>query len=458
MTIRAKLSAILLAAVAVTAGAVAASLLWLEHEAIQAQAVERIGVLADSSVSVARESLLSGDPMGMTDFLFFLRRSRSELKDIRLRRGEEWTRLRQPGEKPEKDPAHPVVLRREVEVRRPDRGRDAVGIELVFDGDELLREGRGLFKESLKTTALVFVLVLLLGIPASLWTGTRLAQSIERLGIGMERMAAGKDHRMIPSASKDEMGQLIAKFNTMARRLQELERLKKDFINSITHDLKTPLNVIESYVNLMQENPALDTESRDYLGTIRESTRGLSRFINQLLDAARIERGMLKLDRKRADVCALVRDTVKFFEVWAREGGVGLTADLPAHAIEAAVDPQRLTQVLHNLIGNAVKFTPEGGKVRVYAAPSSAGGSPAVEIGVRDTGPGIAPADQARIFKPFERMESAAEIEGTGLGMHIARTIVDLHGSRLRLESAPGEGSRFFFILPLTAPVKAGKA
>jgi Na+/proline symporter/signal transduction histidine kinase len=231
-------------------------------------------------------------------------------------------------------------------------------------------------------------------------------------------------------------------------RLQELDRMKDDFMSTVTHELRTPLTSIRSFSEILLDNPGVDAAERTrFLAIIVKETQRLSRLINQVLDLSKIESGSADWRATEVDVGQVVREAVESTSQLFREGGVAIAVsadDVPAvHA-----DRDRLMQVVINLLSNAVKYCPPGEgrvEVRISAARD------AVRVDVRDNGPGIARADQERIFEKFRGASDAADRRppGSGLGLPISRRIVEHFGGRLWVESELGRGATFSFLLPV---------
>lgn len=455
MTIQARISGVLLGAVIAAALGVAGCLLWLEGLELERQMLEKPQLILSSVPNVAKEALLFGDPMILTSHLVFLQNTHPEIAALRLRSGERWVEVRRPQARPtEGGPV--VVLSHTARVHDAAHRLREATVEMTFSRTRLESARRTLFRDSARSAGLVVALAALLGLPLSLWAGRLLTGPIGILGRGMQRIADGEKHLPLPAGGRDEMGGLIVKFNAMAEKLKEMDRMKKDFVSSVTHELKTPLGAIESFVRLLAANTSLDAAGRSQLRQIEASLQRLTSFVTQLLQAAKIERGTFDLAPKPTDIAALIRDTAIFFEPRARECGIRLSVELAPGELSAHADAERLQQVLVNLVGNAFKFTPSGGQVTVYAKRRDAGGAPALELGVIDSGIGIGEADQARLFQPFEQIDNPLAKGGTGLGLYIARMIVELHGGSLAVESAPGAGSRFYFAIPVSMAAKVG--
>jgi signal transduction histidine kinase len=248
----------------------------------------------------------------------------------------------------------------------------------------------------------------------------------------------------------DEIGRLGEGIDSMSARLDEAERLKKTFVASVTHELRSPLAAIESAVRLiLSERPDRPSSEADLLRRIQGSASRLGHFVTNLLEMAKIERGKLELHVREASLQGLLEDSVLFFEPRAREAGLHLSlAPNGSFPRTMKVDPDLVTQVLANLVSNALKFTPDGGVVEVSAHRIERDGRSWVECSVRDDGPGIPKESASRLFTPFERAANA-RAPGAGLGLAISKAIIELHGGRIGVESELGKGSRFFFLLPL---------
>jgi hypothetical protein len=232
-------------------------------------------------------------------------------------------------------------------------------------------------------------------------------------------------------------------------RLTELDRLKDEFVSTITHELRTPLTSIRAFSEILVDNPDLDADQRrGYLRIVVDETERLTRLINQVLDLSKLESGGAEWHVEPVDLGAVVTTSVQATAQLFRDRGVALEVEVPDPAPVVRADPDRLVQVLLNLLSNAVKFSPEGrGLVRVTVAASDG----RARVSVSDNGPGISPEDQAVIFERFRQGGDTRTNRpaGTGLGLPISRHIVEHLGGRLGVTSAPGRGATFDFALPL---------
>ncbi len=246
------------------------------------------------------------------------------------------------------------------------------------------------------------------------------------------------------------------------RAKEEAERMslaKSALLANMSHELVTPLNSVIGFSELLAEGAAggLNEAQAQYVGHIAASGRRLLGLVNDVLDLAKIEGGHLHLEPQAIELGALLAEIAQPLAVQAHERGIALRAEVEPGLPPVEMDPLRLRQVVLNLLGNALKFTPEGGDVTLSAAAwpgATRNGRPAVRVTVADTGIGIAPGDRERVFDAFEQLDASygRRQQGSGLGLAIARRLVELHGGRIWVDSpGPGLGSSFSFILPAAA-------
>ena len=232
-------------------------------------------------------------------------------------------------------------------------------------------------------------------------------------------------------------------------QLQELDRVKDDFMSSVTHELRTPLASIRAFSEILHDDPELELQDRRrFLGIIVNETKRLSRLVNQVLDLAKIESGHADWNPQAVDLIEVVDQALDSTVQLAAERGVEVTRAVPEHACMVTADEDRLIQVLVNLFSNAVKFTPaQVGRIRVQIS----GRGDTYQVSVSDNGPGIAAADQPMIFEKFQQASNGTDKPiGTGLGLPISRKIIEHLGGRIWVESEPGNGATFTFELPGT--------
>ena len=264
-------------------------------------------------------------------------------------------------------------------------------------------------------------------------------------------------HRLEQKSS--ELEAATSELRAANERLKELDRLKDDFISTITHELRTPLTSIRAFSEILLDDPGVEPGRRnEFLDIISKEAERLTRLINQVLDLAKIESGGADWRVARIDVGNVVTDTLGRMSQVFRDRGIVVDARLPEALPPVDADPDRLVQVLMNLLSNAVKFCAPG-HGRIDVAVSQGGGS--VRVDVRDNGPGVPIASQSLIFDKFRQAGDTMTNKppGTGLGLHISRQIIEHFGGRLWVESRPGEGACFSFTLPCeTAAADVGVA
>ena len=238
-------------------------------------------------------------------------------------------------------------------------------------------------------------------------------------------------------------------------RQKEIEEMKSAFVAHVSHELRTPLFAIEQSLALLleKEKAHLSANEEQFLAIAHRNIIRLSRLVDDLLDVAKLEAGQMRLRKTCFSIGDLVRHTVETVRGWAGTNALTIEERYPQSDLEVEADPDRITQVVTNLLSNALKFTPPGGKILVeldtdYRDPANS--RPWVAVSVEDTGIGIAKEDQERIFEKFEQVSLVAPkgVSSTGLGLTIAKEIVELHGGKIWVESDPGKGSRFTFIIP----------
>jgi signal transduction histidine kinase len=235
------------------------------------------------------------------------------------------------------------------------------------------------------------------------------------------------------------------------RLLREVQDLRANFTSMLIHDLRSPLTVIKGYADLLEASLDLSAgaKPRRYVEAVQQSCVRMLRLIGEILDVSKLEAGKLTIDRKAVDVAHLVRDVVERFGAAGQRRDVSVSA-VGAHGpLMIDTDPNRLDQILMNLLSNALKFTPDGGKIVVEIV--TAGDH--IEIAVTDSGAGIASEELPLLFQKFSQTASgkSAVTQGSGLGLLICRHLVEAHGGRIWVESEPGRGSRFAFRLPRVA-------
>jgi PAS domain S-box-containing protein len=233
---------------------------------------------------------------------------------------------------------------------------------------------------------------------------------------------------------------------------QSANRARDEMLGIVSHDLRNPISAIAMCARVLEDNaPSNPTDRAELLKTIRESAGWANHLIQDLLDVASIERGQLSLQTRTEDPAQIALQAVHMFDVEAEQHGIDLVAQVPTNLPLVEADRARIVQVLSNLVRNAIKFTPHGGRITVAIEP----GGDRLTFSVNDTGAGVPADHQPRIFDRFWQSSDGARARGTGLGLSIAKGIVEAHGGRIWVHSVPAEGSTFAFTLPLSVAHRA---
>ncbi len=271
---------------------------------------------------------------------------------------------------------------------------------------------------------------------------------------------AGRPLRMIGAMeditdrkrAEEERARSIAR-ETEARAeieaIRDLNRLKNQFVNAVSHDLRIPLTSVMGYAEFLEEGMGgdLSSQQRVFVDQIQKNAMRLTRLVDDLLDFARMEAGSLKLNLEEVDLGARVRDVAQSLQPQIDASGLSLELDLPKDPLVTCLDGPRIERVFFNLLNNALKFTPPGGRIQI----SLHGEGDGVRAEVCDTGEGIAPDDLTKLFRPFSQLLGAEAKGGTGLGLNIVKVLVEAHGGTVGVLSEPGHGSNFWFTLPMKA-------
>ncbi|HEX6629862.1 MAG TPA: HAMP domain-containing sensor histidine kinase, partial [Gemmatimonadaceae bacterium] len=250
----------------------------------------------------------------------------------------------------------------------------------------------------------------------------------------------------------DEFGRLATSYHEMARRLSELDKLKAEFVSVASHELKTPINVILGYLQLLEEGlyGPLTNRQHEVVATLTAQGQGLARLVQQLLDVSRFEAGGGRIDPREIELAGFVDELESAFRVLAHQRDVRFTVLMGEGLPEVVYwDADRMSEVVGNLLSNAFKFTERGGRVDLEVIRAAEN----VQMVVRDTGAGIPAVQLPHVFRKFYQADNqtAASLKGTGLGLAIAKEIVEAHGGQISVDSTPGVGTEFAIELPVRA-------
>jgi two-component system OmpR family sensor kinase len=305
--------------------------------------------------------------------------------------------------------------------------------------------GENLLRPLAQAGTLALVLSVLLA-----WLISRsVARPIQGTAAAARAMAAGDYDQQLPLSGPAEVQELAASFNRMARQVKSGQQAQRDFVANVSHDLKTPLTSIQGFSQAILDGTATDPEeARRAAGIIHDEAGRMRRMVDDLLLLARMDAGELQMDRQAVDLAQLLASCVARLEPRAQGGDIALSLSTPPSELPSITgDGDRLVQLFTNLLDNALKHTPAGGRVTVTASASE----DQVLVSVADTGPGI-PADQlARIFERFYQVDKSrarTQAPGVGLGLAICKELAAAHGGRITAESVVGVGTKFSVTLP----------
>jgi two-component system sensor histidine kinase GlrK len=296
-------------------------------------------------------------------------------------------------------------------------------------------------------TVVITAVALLLGMLLSIRITRSITVPLARMKNKTVEIAAGALEPDLDLPSLPEIGALAQAFNTMCARLKEVDRMKSEFFSLMSHELRTPLTSIREGTSLLLEEKgeAVTEKQRKLLTIIAEESNRLIGLVNSLLDLSKLEAGMVPFHFTESDLRPLIDRTLHELIPLAESRNIRLQTEIGAIP-PVFMDSERIRQVLRNLIGNALKFTPRGGLVRVVVRRTDEGAT----VAVIDTGPGIPNEHIHGIFEKFRQVSpaNARRLQGTGLGLAIVKHIVQAHGGRIWVESEVGRGSTFTFVLP----------
>jgi len=273
----------------------------------------------------------------------------------------------------------------------------------------------------------------------------RITTPIKKINNAVTAFSKGHFEKRVEYISNDEIGELALNFNNMADSLENLEKMRSSFVANVSHELRTPMTTIGGFIEGILDGTIAEEEQAKYLEIVLSETKRLSRLVNDLLKLARMESGETELNKRVFNINELVKQVLFKFEMEIEEKHIDIALDLDKEQCDVYADSDSITQVLTNLLHNAVKFTPNEGKItlRVWTAGAKA------MVQVCDTGMGIEPEKLPYIWDRFYKADSSRshDKKGMGLGLFIVKNIIHSHQEDIRVESTPGEGTTFTFSL-----------
>ncbi len=273
----------------------------------------------------------------------------------------------------------------------------------------------------------------------------QLTGPLRKLTAAAQGIAAGDLDQRVDIKSKDELGQLGQAFNHMAQSLARVEKLRQNMVADIAHELRTPLSVMRGHLEAILDG--VFEPDNENIASIHRETVLLSRLVDDLQELALAEAGELKIERESTDLASLIERTLTSIAAQAQEDKITVVKDLPTDLPLVNIDSQRIEQVLHNLLDNALQHGPQAGTIAVKARQKDE----AIQVDVIDQGPGLGPDDRSLVFERLYRGDRARSraTGGAGLGLAIVKQLIEAHGGQVWVESEPGQGATFSFTLPL---------
>lgn len=335
---------------------------------------------------------------------------------------------------------------------------DEEGIDgyLVFKGYPLptiFEQARGqILRDTvlavLQTSGIYVIPAIMVALPFAYWQSRTTSRRLERLANLADAFADGDLHTRIRVSRRDEIGRLAERFNEMGVRIEHDARSRRAFLSNVSHELRTPVAVIQGTIERLQDKRCKTPEEAEQaIALVNLETHNLTRLIDDLSTLGRLEEAKLRLDLQPVDAYEIVDMAVKGLKnmAWTQRK-VSVENIVPTDLPAVFADPGRLRQIVHNLLFNALRHTPEGGLVVVQGAV----GGDVVEISVSDTGIGIPPEKLDQIFNRYYQVEIAKRVrEGSGLGLHIVQQLVEAQGGTISVDSTVGKGTTFRFTVPL---------
>jgi signal transduction histidine kinase len=281
-----------------------------------------------------------------------------------------------------------------------------------------------------------------------------LTKNLREINYAAQRFQQGDLEYRIADDNKTELTGLAKTYNHMAEtivkdmdKIKSLEKVRSDLIANISHDLRTPLAIIQGYIETLQmkEGSLNPKERKEYLAKINSSGERLAKLIAQLFEYSKLEANQIEPQKESFLISELANDVHRSYQVLAQKKNISLHLNMESQVPLVFADISLVERAIQNLMDNALKFTPEGGEVMVSIKPHKEN----VEISIKDSGPGIAKENQQLVFERYRQTKTGKEKEGAGLGLAIVRKIMDLHNARIKVFSQPNEGTTFSFNLPV---------
>jgi len=429
-------------------------LYFYEKKTLIAESEEKMDLTMSHFIKISKEALIAGDDLLLLNYTNLIKKTNPAVEYAAfydktgtfISHTEPTLIYKKVKMTPAPDENLILVKKQNVETSRKKFGVCEIGFSKNYISETISNS----LNKTRNRIYLVGFFGMLLGLGGAIFLSHTLTEPIQKVVSGARRIGEGELSHHLEINRKDELGELASEFNKMADKLKELDDMKRDFVASVTHELRSPLAAIQTYVSLMIEKKNFSPEiMEDNLIRIRNNTKRLGRFINDLLDVAKIEAGKLDISPVKTRISPAISEVVDLFKATAAEKKIDLVFEDGTREIFARADEDRFKQVVTNLVNNAIKFTPENGKITVTSAKSD---GEFIEVSVKDTGIGIPVDSLEKVFSKFEQVKGVRDKikgpKGTGLGLTIAKAIVELHGGKIWVESELGKGTTFHFTIP----------
>lgn len=274
------------------------------------------------------------------------------------------------------------------------------------------------------------------------YSARKILGPINQINEATKKIATGDFDIELESDREDEIGELTQNFNTMAKDLNKIEVLQKDFINNVSHEMKTPISSIKGFAQLLDKAELTDEEKKEYVGIIVEESDRLLNISTNILKLSKLQNKDKLTGKKDVNISEQIKKVINVLEKKWSEKNIEISVNLPETILKG--DEELLYQVWMNLIDNSIKFTNEGGKIEIAIRKNNTN----AEISIKDNGIGMTEEEKKKVFERFYQVDESHYSEGSGLGLSIVKRIVNLSDGKIRIESEKGKGSNFIIELP----------
>ena len=420
-----------------------------QKDTILKNEAEKITLMEDGIKTIISEAILAKDQLMIADYLNNLRQSRPEISSIHLNINGASNEINFKRKHQKKTIEYKETFERKV-------SKNNIQVKIKFASSVFKAERDKVFINIIRNLLVSIMAALAISIITAFLLSYNITKRLKFIGEFARNIGKNKLGGQIEINGQDEIKDLAANFNLMSKKLLELENMKSTFISSVTHELRSPLGVIKSYVDIMLKNGRLWSKNEvENFERIKENSSRLSNFVTTLLDVSKIEKGKMELSRRDCDIKKIITDTFIFFQPKMKETKIALKLNLSEELPKINLDSEMISHVLSNFISNAIKFTPKEGVITVKAFTRAKN---RLRVEMLDTGIGIDKNDKAKIFSPFEQIQNKKNRKGTGLGLYFSKKVIELHKGAIGFEPREEKGAVFWFELPTKGKKSAAKS